>query len=377
MTSLKKISFLMRSAQGGGAERVMIALANQLAARGEQIEFIFIQAAGPFLADLHPQIACVDLAAKRSLYAPYSLYRHLSKSPPDVLISALNYINIMALLVCRGLGGKRPKLIITEHGTLSAVKANLKGTGRWVPRLMQYCYPWADQIVAVSDGVAEDLAEQLQLARSSIQTIYNPIDIDKILLKKQQVLSHAWAQPERCAAMPLIVAAGRLVAVKNFPLLISAFNQLRRQQPCRLVIIGEGEQRVALQHLCAQSDYAEDIALLGFSDNPYAWMAAARLFVLSSNSEGLPTVLIEALVSGAQVISTDCPSGPREILAHGALGQLVPVGDVEALATAMLAALNTEHHAALDLSSLRARFGQESIAQQYQQLINRLCAGSA
>jgi glycosyltransferase involved in cell wall biosynthesis len=371
MAVARKISFLMRSAQGGGAERVMIALANQLAARGEQIEFIFISANGPFLADLHPQIECIDLAAKRSLHAPFKLYQHLSKARPQLLISALNYINVLALLVCRGLGAKAPKLIITEHGTLSAVQHSLSGTGRWVPQLMRYCYRWADQIVAVSDGVAEDLALQLRLPRARIQTIYNPMDIDGILQKNQQVLAHPWAQQPT----PIILAAGRLVAVKNFALLIAAFNRVRRQQHCRLVILGEGPQRATLEALRSQSAYAEDIALLGFSTEPYAWMAAAELFVLSSNSEGLPTVLIEALVSGAQVISTDCPSGPREILADGALGRLVPVADEAALAAAMLAHFAAPEHRPVDLAALRARFGQDSIATQYQQLIIELCKG--
>ncbi|OEY97280.1 glycosyltransferase [Acinetobacter qingfengensis] len=367
-----RITFLMRSAQGGGAERVTIALANQLAAKGYHIDFIFIQAVGPFLQDIDHRIHVIDLGVRRTLLAPVKLYQQLKRHRPDVLISALNYINIMAIMACRCLKGKRPKTMITEHGTLSAVLESLRGTGKLVPMLMQRCYPFADRIIAVSHGVADDLAQQLQLSPQQIQTIYNPMDFDKIFSKKNIPLNHPWVN----CGIPLILGAGRLVEVKNFPLLIAAFERVRAQQACRLVIIGEGEKRTELETQIQSSAYAQDIALLGFSDNPYQWMAAANLFVLSSRTEGLPTVLIEALLCGTQVISTDCPYGPREILQDGQFGSLVPVDDVAALAAEMLKKLQHTSAPQIDLTTLAQRFGQDSITLQYEQEIQQLCSGA-
>lgn len=326
-----KVSFLMRSAQGGGAERVMISLANSFVEKGYDIDFLFVHAEGPFLREINKDINVIDLKAKRAIFSLFKLYFYLFKNRPDTLISALNYINLIAIFSCSFLFFKKPQVIITEHGTLSAVIQDLKGTGSFVPILMKYLYQYATEIVCVSNGVADDLAQQLNLKRERIKTIYNPINFKNINNKKDLPLAHPWAREN----IPIVLGAGRLVDVKNFPLLINAFLKVRAKVNCRLVIIGEGEKRQDLEHLIASSPFSDDILLYGFTDNPYQWMKAAKVFVLSSNTEGLPTVLIEALACGAKVISTDCPYGPREILDHGQYGKLVEVGNIDQLAYAI------------------------------------------
>lgn len=359
-----KVSFLMRSAQGGGAERVMISLANSFVEKGYDIDFLFVHAEGPFLKELNKEINIIDLKSKRAIYSLIKLYIYLFKNKPNTLISALNYINLIAIFSCFFLFLKKPKVIITEHGTLSAVSKDLKGTGKIVPKLMKFLYPYATKIVCVSNGVADDLAEQLNINREKIVTIYNPINFENINSKKDIPLDHPWARED----IPIVLGAGRLVDVKNFPLLINAFLRVRAKMPCRLVIVGEGEKRQDLEKIIVSSPFADDILLYGFTDNPYQWMKLAEVFVLSSNTEGLPTVLIEALACGAKVISTDCPSGPREILDNGNYGILVEVGNVDQLASSLennlIFGFNNSHRLLFE------NYRLESVFTNYEKLIN-------
>lgn len=361
--SSKKIAFFMRSAHGGGAERVMIALANQFAQKGYDIDFVFVNAAGTFLKDVDTNIRIVDLKAPRAIFALLSFYLYLFKTRPKYVISALNYINILALVANLMLIFGKAKVIVTEHGTLSAVRGSLAGTGKIVPVLMKFLYGLAYKIVAVSDGVGDDLSNQLGLQRDKIITIYNPIDFEKINQLKKEKLLHPWALQET----PIVLGAGRLVDVKNFPLLINAFLQVRAKTVGKLVIIGEGERRAELEQLIQTSAYADDICLFGFTQNPYQWMHRASVFVLSSNTEGLPTVLIEAIAAGTQVISTNCPHGPYEILQAGKYGTLVPVGDVQAMQQAIYNALNNPVKTQ-DLDHFIEKFAWHHIVQHYEQL---------
>lgn len=360
-----KVAFFLRSAHGGGAERVSIALANALSARGYAVDLVFVQAVGSFLSDIHADVQVVDLKAKQAILSVWGLRQYLKQHQPDVLIAVTNYINVMAILATKLPLPKKPQIIVTEHGTLGAVIADLKGRAKIVPQLMKMCYPSARHIVAVSQGVADDLATQLQLPRDHIRVIYNPLDFAKIHQLQHILPSHPWVKDD----IPIVLGVGRLIDVKNFPLLIKAFFAVREKIACRLVILGQGNQQDALQTLIAQSPFAQDVALLGFCDNPFAWMKAARVFVLSSKTEGLPTVLIEALACGTQVISTDCPHGPREILQHGAWGSLVENGNIAELSDTLYQVLNGNIHLTVNEAELQQRFGLESICRQYEQLI--------
>jgi glycosyltransferase involved in cell wall biosynthesis len=193
-------------------------------------------------------------------------------------------------------------------------------------------YPWADAVVAVSDGVAADTAEVARIPRDAIRTIYNPADVDDIARQARLPVDHPWLQP---GGPPLILGVGRLAAQKDFPTLLRAFARLRQGRDARLVILGEGRQRPALEALVAQLGLAECVDLPGYEGNPFRFMARAALFVLSSRYEGLPGALIQALACGCPVVSTDCPSGPHEILEGGDYGPLVPVGDDMAMAEGM------------------------------------------
>ena len=197
--------------------------------------------------------------------------------------------------------------------------------------LLSWIYPSADKIIAVSNAVAADAAKYMGMEPARIQVIYNPV-----LAAEQAMVEDAHIHPwlaDGCP--PVILGVGRLTAQKDFGTLLRAFADVRRLRDVRLLILGEGEQRDQLMTLASELNIQSDIQMPGFVRNTRPYMERCKVFVLSSEYEGLPTVLIEALASGCPVVSTDCPGGSREILANGKYGELVPVGDEQAMARAI------------------------------------------
>ncbi len=336
---LKRLAIYIPSMRYGGAERAMLNLARGIANRGYAVDLVLAQAEGPYLAEIPESVRLIDLKAARVLKSLPALVRYLRRERPAAMLATWEHANIIALWA-RSLAGLPGQLVINEQNTISSSTRQASRRHGWLlPALARRFYPWADGIVAVSNGVADDLAKVTGTPRECIQVIYNPIITPEIQAQAQAPLDHPWFMPGQ---PPVVLAAGRLRPQKDFPTLIRAFAQVRSERPARLVILGDGPERPALVALVQQLGLEQDVSLPGFSENPYAYMARASLFVLSSRWEGLPTVLIEALYCGAPVVSTDCPSGPREILAEGRHGQLVPVGDAAALARAIEAALARE-----------------------------------
>ena len=210
-----------------------------------------------------------------------------------------------------------------------------------MPLFMRLTYRSADTIIAVSNGVADDLSTMLKLKRNQINVIYNPVVSEHLIKNSREPVDHPWLTSNK---VPVILGVGRLTEAKNFNALIHAFSIVVASIPARLIILGEGEQRDSLETIIDQLNLADQVDLPGFTNNPYPYMRCADLFVLSSIWEGLPTVLIEALSCGTKVVSTDCPSGPREILENGKWGTLVPVNNAEELANAMIFSLEHASH---------------------------------
>jgi glycosyltransferase involved in cell wall biosynthesis len=210
---------------------------------------------------------------------------------------------------------------------------------RIMPQLVRWFYPWADCIVAVSQGVADDLRRFLKISDSRIQVIYNPVITPDLQVQVQADLNHPWFQN---GEPPVIVAIGRLTAPKDYPLLIAAFARVLKSHRARLLILGEGEERSALESLIRELGLGNDVSMPGFVSNPFPYIVRSAAFVLSSRWEGLPGALIEAMYCGIPLISTDCPSGPREILLDGKYGRLVPIQDVDALSVAICDALDSK-----------------------------------
>jgi glycosyltransferase involved in cell wall biosynthesis len=332
-----RLAFFLPGLYDGGAERIMLNLADGVASRGYPVDLVLARAEGPFMEEIPDSVRLIDLKASRVLTSTPALARYLRQERPIALLSIL-YANIVALWA-RRFAGIPVRVILGEHNTLSSVsKGEDDPRMHFFPRLAKWFYPWADGIIAVSGGVADDLAQLIKIPRERIQVIYNPIVTPELFDKSKALLVHPWF---KSGEPPVLLAVGRLTVQKAFDVLIRAFAQVRKDHQVRLLILGEGEERTALDTMIREYDMEEDISMPGFILNPYPYMAHAAAFVLSSRWEGLPTVLVEAMALGAPIISTDCPSGPREILLDGKYGQLVPVDDPFALAAAIVKSLQT------------------------------------
>lgn len=328
----ERLAICVPTLGSGGAERVMLKLAQGCARRGFAVDLVLARAEGPLLAEVPTSVRLVDLKASRLITSLPALVHYLRREQPAALLSVL-HANIIALLA-RRLAGVPTRVVVSERNTLSQQARHYASDLRWrlTPQLVRRFYPWADGIVAVSKGVADDLVQVAGIPRERIRVIYNPIVTPELRAKAQAPLEHPWfgsGEP------PVILAAGRLTAQKDYPTLIQAFARVRKTHAARLLILGKGEERFVLEALVRQLGLEQDVSLPGFILNPYPFMVQAALFVLSSRWEGLPGVLIEALYCGAPLVAADCPSGPREILAEGKYGLLVPVGDPIALSRAI------------------------------------------
>lgn len=337
INSQKRLAFFLPGLYGGGAERTVLNLAHGVAGQGYAVDLVLAQAEGPYLADVSESVRLVILnarhhKARRTLISLPALVRYLQRERPMAVLSALNRANI-AVVLARRMAAVSTRLVVSHRNTLS------HSSGMLMRHLIGHVYPLADGIVAVSNGVADDLAQVTGIPREGIETIYNPVVTPELRRKAQAPLDHTWFQPGQ---PPVLLAVGSLTEQKDFPTLIHAFARVRKKLPARLLILGEGRERPMLEALVRQLGLEQDINLPGWVENPYPYMVQASLFVLSSKWEGLPGVLIEALYCGVPLIATDCPSGPREILADGCYGHLVPVGDTDVLARTIKASLTSE-----------------------------------
>lgn len=335
-TPKERLAFFLPGLYEGGAERIVLNLTKGLSERGYAVDLVLARAEGPYMGQIPDGVRLIDLKAARVINSVPALIKYLQLERPSALFSGM-FTNIIALWA-RRLCGFPQRLIITEHNSLSSIVKN-KHDLRWqmYPKLARRFYPWADSIVAVSQDVANDLERTAKIPRELIQVVYNPIVTTDLQEKSEAPLDHPWfkdGQP------PVILSVGRLTDQKAFDVLIQAFSVVRKNHPARLLILGEGENRSALEALVRQLGLEQDVCLMGFVENPYSYMAHASMFVLPSRWEGLPTVLVEALYLGAPIVATDCPGGSREILKGGQFGRLVPVDDPLNLAEAISGSMN-------------------------------------
>jgi glycosyltransferase involved in cell wall biosynthesis len=378
------VALFMKSLVGGGLQRSVLTLARGIAERDHRVDLVLTRAEGPLRAEVSDAVRIVDLATRSplqllpslvtkpggaaGLLGPFAsldpplvfgsvpaLARYLVRERPDALISASSWANLAALRA-RRCADVPTSVVVTERNTLSLRSSSQpKRRYRQLPRLVRRYYPEADRIVAVSHGVADDLASTAELPRERIETIYNPVVTPELRDRAAEPVAHPWFGD---GGPPIVLGVGRLHPQKDFDTLIRAFARVREKRPCRLVIVGEGALRGSLMDRVESLGVAADVSLPGFDPNPFAFMARADLFVLSSAWEGFGRVLPEAMACGCPVVSTDCPSGPTEILEGGVYGPLVPVGDDVALAAAIAASLD----GAVDRDRLRERGAHFSMA---------------
>lgn len=340
MTNVRTdLAIFIPSMREGGAERVTLTLAVALARSDVSVDLVLAKAEGAYLDEIPVELPIIDLNRSHTIASLPGLVAYLRRAQPTVLLSSLAHANIVATWA-RSLSRIQPRLVLTEHNTMSLEAGNTtRLRGRLVPALARWTYPHADAITTVSTGVAEDLAATIGLSADRIDVIYNPVVTPDLIARAAEPLNDKWLAP---GSDPVVLAVGRLVRQKDYHTLIEAFAALRRRQPARLLILGDGPLRSELKSTVSRLGLESDVRMPGFVRNPWAYMRRCSVYAMSSIFEGLPTVLIEALASGARIVSTDCPSGPNEILRGGKYGRLVPVGDSPALARALESALNDD-----------------------------------
>lgn len=358
-----RIAIFLPSLNGGGAERVMVTLANAFAARGYDVDLVLSSAEGPYLSQVSDAVRIVNFRVGRVVMAFRPLVQYMRRERPHVMLSSMTHANVVAILA-KMFARVSTRLVVSERTTISfEVKRAKKIAGRMTYFLIPRLYTRADSIVAVSQLSAADLIEFSGLPTSCVKVIYNPFNLNRIQKLASEPLEHRWFAP----GQPLVIlACGRLSEAKDYPTLIHAFKKIRQIRPARLLILGEGELRSSLEALVAKCGFtADDVQMPGFVANPYAYMSRCGVFVLSSRWEGLPGVLIEAMACGASVVSTNCPSGPNEILEGGRWGALVPVGDPDSLSNAVVSVLSSSRSQLPDVQSRASDFEQDKAVDEY------------
>ncbi len=364
---MPKIAIFMSDLDGGGAEKVMLNLASGLVQQNIDIDLVLVRKAGPYVSQIPSKVRLIDLKGKSLFRSLSLLIRYLKQEKPSILLSALEDTNIVAILANK-LAGKITKVVVTVHNTLSQESKNASNLKRkFVPYLVPWLYSEADAIVAVSHGVAQDLVK-LGLSRENITVIYNPIVTSELTTKLQQSLEHPWFLPQQ---PPIILGVGRLNKQKDFPTLIRAFYEVRKQMTVRLIILGEGEERANLEFLIEKLGISKDVLMPGFVQNPYIYMKQASVVVLSSAWEGFGNVIVEAMVSGTPVVSTNCPNGPAEILANGKYGKLVAVGDFKGMAMEIIDTIKKPPETSL-LQKRAMDFSLKKIIVYYNELLHKI-----
>jgi glycosyltransferase involved in cell wall biosynthesis len=355
---LGKITMVLPDFGGGGAERIMVFLANGFAQMGIDVTFLAGRAEGPCLTDLSGDVRLVDLGVARFARAVPALVRHLNAQSPDAVLSALTHANLVLLLAAR-LARRGPRLVVAEHNSTTMLANAGRGPKQMVKTaLLKALYPRADCITFVSHAMQAEFQNLLKLTPDRLATIYNPVPVGRLRDLAATGARNPWLAGKDG---PVVVAAGRLTPQKDFHTLLRAFALVK--PPARLIVFGEGPERSSLEALRQKLNLQDRVAFPGFVKDLPAELGAADLFVLSSRWEGLPGVLLEALALDVPVVATNCPTGPDEILQGGRWGRLVPVGAVEDLATAMRAALEGPRPT-LARDAL-ARFAPDLVVRQY------------
>ena len=318
------LALIIPDVRGGGAQKMMINLANEFVAKGHQLDLVLINKTGSYIDLIDSRVNIINLKKSRTLFSILKLAGYLRTKNPDIILSALFHVNL-AVILAKGFSFKsNTKVILSERNHLSLRLSEMGIVNRLLLKSgVRFLYPFADRIIAISDGVKNDLRKIIK-NKAHIQTIYNPVVTKRFELQAIQEVESIF--PEGCGLK--LITSGRLVVQKDYPTLLRALSFYRKNYGmAHLVILGEGTLLQELESFTEQLKINENVSFLGFVDNPLAYMKQADIFVISSAWEGFCNVIVEALYVGRKVVSTDCESGPAEILCNGQFGELAKVKD--------------------------------------------------
>lgn len=332
---MKKITFFAPNLTGGGAERVVSILAAQFAEAGYNVDLLLAEAVGPYIADLPDSVRVIDLQCKKVLFSLPKLIKYLRTEQPSILFISQMHASTVALWAAK-LARAKTRVFIRQPTMLSPSYEKKSLASKLRQNIFLLTARLAEKVIVTSDAMAIEFQALSGLAKDKVEVIYNPVPVRIIKEKSLELIEHSWF---KAGEPPIVLAVGRLVAVKDFQTLIQAFAIVQKEIPVRLIILGEGPLRAELEQLVDSLGLGDAVQMPGFVDNPYQYMQHAKVFVLSSLWEGFPNGMIEAMACGAAIVATDCEGGTSEVLEKGKWGELVPVRDKNAMAKAIIKTL--------------------------------------
>ncbi len=355
------IGIVIYSLVGAGAERVSVNLAQEFVVAGHKVDFILAQGEGALLTEAR-SVSGVHVARSAGARGWHSAIKeYIEQHSPAVLLAMMEGAGVISIQACKG--HDIPVYVVSHIHFSRHCRHALRWKERWLmPLAARWYLPRAAGVMGVSNGVSADIRHAAGLESEKVHTIYNPILTEELYRKAAAPVDHPWFVRDR--DWLTVVTVGRLTEQKDHDTLLRAIREANRERPVRLFVLGQGERRSELEVLADELGIGEIVEFAGFDPNPYRYIAGADVFALSSQWEGFGNVLVEALAAGIHVVSTDCPSGPREILDNGRFGELVPVGDSNALAAGILRAGKRE----VDCKALEShlmQFESRRVAHQY------------
>ncbi|MCC5959455.1 MAG: glycosyltransferase [Rhodobacteraceae bacterium] len=368
-SSMGRLTICIANLGVGGAQRSMIQLANRMKKFGWNVDILTFIADGAYKQTLHDGIPVH--ATGKSIPRFLRQVRAHSNANPDTIYLVTQANVVRPFCLAKRLGLFRGRIIIRQANQIHAGKARI--SERIWALMLPWIYRVADGWISLSRASSVELSELLSVSQDRISMLPNSIDIDSVTARALEAIEHPWLTEQRDYAV--VIGAGRLNIQKGFDTLIDAVALANQNRPTRLIILGEGLLEQALKERAATHAPELKVAFPGFVTNPYAYMARADVFVLSSRWEGSPNALLEAVAIGLPCVACDCPSGPREILVSSELGLLCPVDDAEAMAGAILASLDNPGARHIRQEHIRQNHGVENWARAYERVLQNVGPG--
>ncbi len=356
----QRLALFLADLGGGGAERVMVRLANAFSARGYAVDLLVAHASGPWLGEVASGVHLRELGGGGVLAALPRLVAHLRKARPCALLATLDHANLVAVWA-GALAGGRTRVVVRQASDLPARRATSTADAV-IGRLLPATYRRADAVITLAEAMRSSLVTALGLDPDRVSVIPNPLAPDALRQAAADGPGHPWLTD---GGAPVVLSVGRLEPKKDLPTLLRAMAAVRERRPARLMIAGEGPERAALVRLAGDLGLSDVTAFVGFVPNPYPLLRGARVLAMTSRLEGMPNVILEAMSLGTPVVATDCPTGPREVLEGGRLGALVPVGDAAAVAAALERVLDGHHPASEDLRAAMGAYALDRVVDLY------------
>jgi glycosyltransferase involved in cell wall biosynthesis len=354
------IAFFLQNLAGGGAERAIVALANEISGRGFTVDLVLGEANNDYSDEIAPSVVVHEFDTRSKLHTLCRLIQYLRRRNPSVVMSALDSPNILLVMASK-LAGYKGRTVVSQRAVVDASLWELPPLRRLVMRLLlRVSLPRADAVISNSHAAANDVRSRYGIPADRVVTIQNSVHSDAVIRFSNE---HSEERAFLGVGRPLIVSVGSLTLRKDMATLIRAFSIVRERYPAWLVIVGKGSEEGNIRRLVGELGLTAEVHLLGFDRNPYKWMAAAAVFVSSSTGEGFPNVIAETLALGRPIVATDCPGDTAELLGHGKWGRLVPVGDSKRMADAIMSAL--EDQQPVDGRIRAADFAPEKITNAY------------